>query len=320
MPAGIGDGKTLFTRSDSGAFRRVALQRRAEVAGGGLGSPERPALAIPVVGPDQGEVRTLAVIHLREEMEVTPALEQIVAQIRLPLAVAIERERIYRNLEEERQRIYERSIRDPLTGLYTRAHMVEVLGRLMQMHDRDQSATIAVVLLDIDYFKKINDIYGHLAGDEALKTVADVLCSQTRAVDLPVRIGGEEFAIFLPGKAVEGAGIVAERLRLAVLERRLPPPLQGLRISVSGGVAVRYQEESLEDFLERADQALYQAKGRGEIASVSSPQRMMDSGCRRDKLLSDEVGRARRSTSAVPRCPVRCAIGGCAVGGQRAGR
>ncbi len=120
----------------------------------------------------------------------------------MPLQVAVEREVIYRQLDMERQRIYERSIRDPLTGLFTRIYMQEVVQRLFDIQDRSPGNWLAVLMLDIDHFKQINDSYGHNQGDVVLRRVAAEILDTARGSDIPVRLGGEEFAIFVVGDAV----------------------------------------------------------------------------------------------------------------------
>ncbi len=177
------------------------------------------------------------------------------------LEVAVERENIYWELDLERQRLFERSIRDPLTGLYNRMHMLNSLHPLLHIHDRDGEARIAVAVLDIDHFKRINDEYGHGRGDVVLKQVAQTLQELVRAADMAVRLGGEEFAVFFVGSTLEGAQQFAERIRLQIAAIELP--WLEFPVTVSIGVAAREQNEPLDSLLHRGDMALYRAKNEG---------------------------------------------------------
>ncbi len=245
---------------------RVFLQREIETARGPC-----PALLLPLFKPDEQRVSALAVIHLEEPLEVSDETEGMLAPISTPLEVAVERERIYRMLEMERQEIYERSIRDPLTGLYSRVFMQETIGRWMTVHDRNSEAAIAVVLFDIDYFKRINDRFGHIAGDEALKRVSGVIRQQLRTSDLAVRFGGEEFAVFLNGASVAHASAIAERIRAEVAQVQFDGAMAQESITISAGIAVREQNEPLNALISRADANLYEAKGSGRNRVVCDP-------------------------------------------------
>jgi diguanylate cyclase (GGDEF)-like protein len=228
-----------------------------------------PSLILPLHRPNTDEISGLAIVPLARAIEVTPETIKTLDQIRVPLEVAVERERIYRVLEMERQEIYERAIRDPLTGLYTRTYLQETVRRMLEQHDRDPAAGIALIMLDIDHFKRINDTYGHLVGDEVLKQVAGVIRAQLRGFDLAVRLGGEEFGVFLTGRSANFAAAVAERTRDEVA-RLLLPKLEGDTVTVSAGVAVRRVAETLEELIARADSALYEAKRGGRNRVITS--------------------------------------------------
>ncbi len=181
----------------------------------------------------------------------------------LPLAVACEREVMFRQLEMERDCVDERSIRDSLTGLLTRRYLDDSAKRMVELHLRNPKAGFAMVIADIDFFKKVNDTYGHLAGDHVLKEVADVLKKATRKSDLAVRFGGEEFALLLPMTGLTKAEGIAQRIRESVGD--LIVDFEGTEISVtlSLGVAVHRPEETMDQLLQRADEALYRAKESG---------------------------------------------------------
>lgn len=163
-----------------------------------------------------------------------------------------------------RENLRQLSIRDPLTQLPNRRHMEEYLAR-EQARAAREGRTIGMMMIDIDYFKKVNDTHGHEAGDVVLCGLADKLRSFVRPYDLACRYGGEEFVVALAGNDADQSLRRAEELRRTISET-LVPHLRGedLPITVSIGVAV-YPEhgESIAAVLDAADGALYQAKHEG---------------------------------------------------------
>lgn len=232
----------------------------------------RPCLVVPLFHPTRGIVDAFAVLVLERAVELDPPTVALLDEIWVPLEAAVERERIFRSLERERERIYEQSIRDPLTGLFTRVYMRDQAERLIAQHDRDPSQRFALILLDLDHFKAVNDDLGHLAGDDALRAIGRVVLEACRTVDLPVRYGGEEFAVFVWGCRETGAFALAERIRAAVARADLGPALQGRRLTVSGGVASHRAGEELVDLIGAADAALYDAKMAGRDRVVVAPR------------------------------------------------
>jgi len=155
------------------------------------------------------------------------------------------------------------AISDPLTGLHNRRAFQVRLAEEVERTRRSQ-APFALLLVDLDHFKQVNDQFGHQAGDQALQAVAAVLHQELRAVDLPARIGGEEFAVLLPNTAEHGALEAAERLRAAIAAQPIPHQHTTLTITASVGVAWCPAHADTGDGLLRvADQALYQAKRAG---------------------------------------------------------
>ncbi|MBL4811576.1 MAG: diguanylate cyclase [Rhodobacteraceae bacterium] len=170
----------------------------------------------------------------------------------------------------------ESSVIDPLTGLYNRRY---ALPHLASIAERAQSTRqmAAVMMLDIDHFKSVNDRYGHAAGDRVLSEVAARLTRRVRVGDLVARIGGEEFLIVMPNTTAEEASDAAERLRRGIEDRPFEAPKGGfalnnappVRVTVSIGVALGYgDEEGKPSLFDRADAALYKAKtaGRNMVA------------------------------------------------------
>jgi diguanylate cyclase (GGDEF)-like protein len=160
---------------------------------------------------------------------------------------------------------------DPLTGLYNRAALQNAFAREWKLAGR-LHAPLSVLVLDIDHFKAINDAYGHLVGDEVLVRVAACLKETVRASDLLFRYGGEEFVILLHAH-LRGAKLLAERVRLAIRSLDFTEIAQDLSVTASLGVASYAPEESPEQLLKRADDALYQAKrqGRDRVVIASQP-------------------------------------------------
>lgn len=223
---------------------------------------EGPALvmSLDVAG---GSGDAVVVFRLAGPTRVDPDTQSMLERLASVMAVAVEREALTRSLDLERQQIYERSIRDPLTGVYTRRYMTDVFERLASAHDRDPTQGVSLAVLDIDHFKSVNDTFGHPAGDTVLATVARTLESALRRHDVVVRIGGEEFAVLVTAETPEAMESLAERMRSVVATLRFDGPLADRRITVSIGVAAREVGETLDELLARADAALYLAKKRG---------------------------------------------------------
>ncbi len=163
-------------------------------------------------------------------------------------------------LKKRRQRAQKYSLTDPLTRLYNRSVGISALEQeLARAHRTD--APLTVLMLDLDDFKRLNDTRGHLAGDQALRSTADVLRKTLRKSDILCRYGGEEFLVVLPETSIEEASISATRIFTAVQEEgaRLDMPLT---ISI-GLAAVRADDAAVEAVLSRADRALYASKLRG---------------------------------------------------------
>jgi two-component system cell cycle response regulator len=182
----------------------------------------------------------------------------------------IRRKRLQERLRANYHRSLSLALTDELTGLYNRryvfAHLNELLSRMP-----DGAAKPAVVLFDIDHFKRVNDQHGHLAGDEVLRELAKRALRLVRSVDLVGRLGGEEFILVMPDTGVGEAAIVAERLRAAVAEEPfIVDPRTSLPITISVGVAAAGENgDKLDDLLKRADDALYAAKNAGRNRVVA---------------------------------------------------
>lgn len=167
------------------------------------------------------------------------------------------------------------AMRDELTQLHNRRAILEALQQQMAAAQRTGSP-LCVLMLDVDHFKRLNDAYGHVAGDQVLRGIADAIRPRLRTQDIAGRMGGEEFLVVLPHSGLEAAGQIAERLRQAVHGTAFPLAVgQPVSVSVSVGGA-RYnpaQHPDCDSLIHQADQALYAAKsnGRNRVELMPDP-------------------------------------------------
>jgi diguanylate cyclase (GGDEF)-like protein len=162
------------------------------------------------------------------------------------------------------------SITDSRTDLFNSRHLYERLDAEIARSAR-YASSLALMMLDVDDFKRFNDTYGHLAGDGVLRSLADMIRACLRRSDSAFRFGGEEFVVLLPETELEQAGVVAERVR-ARFERLSHAPIPGtqVRSSVSIGITCRREYETGSDCIRRADQAMYAAKQKGKNCVVAA--------------------------------------------------
>ena len=158
---------------------------------------------------------------------------------------------------------------DELTGAYNRRKLLDALT-LSLASFRERQTPVAVVLMDVDHFKTINDRFGHIAGDEVLRGIARHAMAHLREGDLFARFGGEEFALLLPNTALDVANVIAERLRHAIASGNfLPESHPPLVVTASMGLSlIQPQDQAIETILRRADNALYRAKNGGRNCLV----------------------------------------------------
>ncbi len=226
-----------------------------------FGIPFRAAICVPLKYED----RILGVLSLAEQKPGRTFSEvdaQLLTLLAAEAGVALENARLYEELERL-------AIRDGLTGLYNHRHFHELLNQEVGRAER-YGHPLTLLVMDLDGFKGYNDRHGHVAGDEALRGIANLLCESCRQGDLIARYGGEEFVIILPETSAEEATHVAERIRQTI-ERstQRPPFLSSLTASI--GVA-GYPDDAptASDLLIAADGMMYQAKARGKNRVVSS--------------------------------------------------
>jgi diguanylate cyclase (GGDEF)-like protein len=162
---------------------------------------------------------------------------------------------------------------DPLTLLGNRAALDTALHRELQMAERHHHE-LSLLMIDVDFFKKINDEYGHHRGDLVLCEIAKGIQSACRGSDITFRYGGEEFVVVLGKTDAEGAKIIAERIRQQIAETHIKHNGKTIGATVSIGIATRYsnEKEHINDLFERADKALYLAKNAGRNCVISSDE------------------------------------------------
>ena len=178
-----------------------------------------------------------------------------------------------RELEVANKRLRRLSITDGLTELFNHRHMHELLHEEFERTKRS-AEPLAVVMLDLDRFKQVNDTYGHPTGDVILYETARMIREMAREIDMVGRYGGEEFIAILPGTDEEAAGQFAERVRQAVEEHVYRDEATEVRMTVSSGVA-SFPDEGIdhpETLIKRADEALYAAKGTGRNKVVRATE------------------------------------------------
>lgn len=168
-----------------------------------------------------------------------------------------------KHLTEANDRLQALSRVDGLTGLYNRSYWQECLEKEFDRYLRSHQVS-SLVMFDIDFFKKVNDTYGHQAGDLVIQAVADALKGLARKTDVVGRYGGEEYAALLVGTNAANAMLFAERLRVKIENLLVTFDQQEIRFTISLGVAeVSFAQEDVMQWIDQADQALYQSKHNG---------------------------------------------------------
>jgi diguanylate cyclase (GGDEF)-like protein len=170
---------------------------------------------------------------------------------------AAELQALVASLEQRARGFEQLTLMDDLTGLGNRRLFHQQLQAEIERMRRYRAGPFSLVIFDVDHFKKVNDVHGHLAGDAALRALGGELNSFTRSSDTACRWGGEEFAVLLSSTTLEAAGVFATRFKILIENLEFP---QGLKITISAGVGEYGLGEAENPFFERVDQALYRAK------------------------------------------------------------
>lgn len=240
----------------------AGARRFADLAGGGEPSPAR-------IARDAAALQALMLRKLCEGPGGNQDPEGFAdAAERLALAVGSIQTAAVEEVTSRRSRELESQANtDTLTGLYNLRYLQRVITQLVGYHERYEHP-FAILLLDVDGLKRINDAHGHAAGDRVLVQVAMAVRRSVRTVDTPARLGGDEFIVLAPHQSAEHASVLAERLATAV-EREAAPP-EGPTVGVSIGVVACPEHGSeAEPLMELADQAMYRAKASGSSVAVA---------------------------------------------------
>lgn len=215
-------------------------------------------IAVPISAGQE----VFGVVCVADRRDDQPFAREDLANLRAlvaPAALAMSREQARRNAEA----LGRAAVTDPLSGLFNRRYFHERLEEELD-RARRHDTTVALLMIDIDNFKRINDQFGHLAGDLVIRGVGEILKRSVRRFDLCTRFGGEEFAIVMPGSGAESSASVGERIRQRIEAFRAgEADLADLRVTASIGMAVSHGA-SVRDLIARADQALYEAKHAGK--------------------------------------------------------
>ena len=265
-------GQVIFAENDPGDSAYIILSGRLAVIKGDLAAPiilgcrtqeqSIGEMALLEESPRSAAVVTLEPVTL---MEISRQNFQVLMQESASFSQGIMRI-LSRRLREASQAVESATvekIQDPLTGLYNRRYMETMLNHELQRAGR-AGYPVSLIMMDIDHFKKLNDTYGHPAGDEVLRSLAALMKSQVRRADVACRYGGEEFLIILPETPIEVAAERAEMLRRAFADLLIEYAGQVMQGKLSLGVAVFPDQAEIPDrLIQAADKALYAAKSSG---------------------------------------------------------
>lgn len=258
--------ETPVRLSSQHPWSEVAAQRFERV----LEGPTGPMLA-PLLSGD----RCLGILEVSTALPFDEHRRAIIRALAVFTANALSNAAQTEALADANARLERIANYDGLTNIPNRRFFYQTAERAVKSAQRHHRP-LAVILLDIDFFKKVNDSYGHAAGDSVLKEVARTLAEHLRPEDMVGRLGGEEFALLLPDCTATNAAHTAERLRAAIAALKIDVAPHRLSITISLGVSDKEpQDASIESILQRADEALYCAKGQGRnqvhVAKVLTP-------------------------------------------------
>jgi diguanylate cyclase (GGDEF)-like protein len=226
----------------------------------------RPEIAIPILGP----FGLYGIILVGRKMLETPYTREELVFIQQLMSFVSQALKNHLH--------YEHALRDVKTGLYNHGFFMTRLKEEVVRSKRQPHAS-SVIVMDVDKFKNFNDTYGHLAGDQVLEKLAQVIRQNVRSEDIPSRFGGEEFTVLLPSTEISTAWKIAERLRTSVSAMQVPWEVQLPQVTISLGVFAFDKNSNMDtvDILRRADEALYISKAKGRNCSTIWKPGIIDS-------------------------------------------
>jgi diguanylate cyclase (GGDEF)-like protein len=246
------------TMEATGALGGVAIRDGDEVAREGTFEEVGPPLRLEL---DSGNAAREALVLFPPERGFDTRTVALAETLAAQAAVALENARLHGLVKQQ-------SVTDELTELANRRSFRESLEAELLRSERF-GTPLSLVLADLDDFKLVNDRFGHQVGDRVLQAFAGVLSNRIRSIDLAARLGGEEFAVLLPGTDAAGAGALAESLRDATADLAVPTESGDVRVTASFGVASIPQTHTSDELLATADLALYDAKRQGKNRVVT---------------------------------------------------
>lgn len=269
-------GETLAATHNPGALLAVMLESAIEATHASAGALFRGEERVDERGGsltgeqmrigfrDAFDGSTLTMVLAAGEGSFTKDAREAAEWISAQAAIALENAHLHELVQEQ-------AVTDELTSLANRRQFLDALAHELARSARTGETT-SLVLCDLDDFKNVNDRFGHPAGDEVLRVVGRVLRESVRELDVPARLGGEEFAVVLPNTMLDGAVRLAERIRVAVERAAIVVGGKRIPVTVSLGVATHLEDETLEDLMHQADRCLYAAKEAGKNVVVSGPE------------------------------------------------
>jgi diguanylate cyclase (GGDEF)-like protein len=271
-------GETLAATHNPEALLPVILQAAVEATdavGGSItvfdavlaarGSTPADAVEVIEVPLEVSQGRSAVMRLYSGTAAFGPAAKDAAAWIAAQALIALENARLHGQVQRQ-------AVTDELTGLANRRRFLAQLDAEVTRSRRNGSP-LGIILADLDDFKRVNDTFGHEVGDEALRNFAAILQGTVRDVDLPVRLGGEEFAVLVPDTDLEGAALLAERIRQELEASRPQHSGARFRLTASFGVSCFPSAATAEDLLTDADRRLYEAKHRGKNIVIASSDR-----------------------------------------------
>jgi len=282
-------GETLAATHNPGALLAVMLESAIEATHAGGGALLRGGKKIDERGDsssgdqmridfnDAFDGSTLTMLLAAGEGSFSKDAREAAEWITAQAAIALENAHLH-------QLVQEQAVTDELTALANRRQFLDALAHELTRSARTGETT-SLILCDLDDFKNVNDRFGHPAGDEALRVVGRVLRDTVRELDVPARLGGEEFAVVLPNTNLDGAVRLAERIRVAIGEAAIVVGGSRISLTVSLGVAAYTNGDSVEDLMHQADRCLYAAKEAGKNVVVSGPEEPRNGAGRRPEPL-----------------------------------
>jgi len=229
------------------------------------------SIPILAISPLDDNTRLLRGLEIGVNDYLAPPVDknELLARVR----TQVRKRRYIEKLRDDVQKSLELAITDALTGLHNRRYMERHIGGLVEQAC-SLGKPLAVLMLDVDHFKAINDTYGHAAGDEVLREFALRIRRSIRGLDLACRYGGEEFLVVMPETDLSAAALAAERLRRRIASDPFPIQRgkQAMEVTISVGIAALAEGEDPASVLKRADEALYRAKrdGRNRVVPAAA--------------------------------------------------